>query len=182
MRAQEVHSGMYLKGSCLDQSGGGGANAWPRLSLKNKIVFSCVGLLRGPPMIALIYVLSLATAGAFQLPQNAARATRVFRRPTVVLMNGSNQESAAPADEAAPVVESAAPPAPAPAVANDGPTLPVSSTFDKIKGLALIFVLLIVSGYVLNYAFSPNSVFLAPEEPAVNETLLKYTSALDKAQ
>ena len=51
--------------------------------------------------------------------------------------------------------------------ADSGPTMPVSSTADKIKGLGAIVVALLASGFVLNYAFSSESVFLSGQEPKV---------------
>lgn len=69
-------------------------------------------------------------------------------------------------------------PAPAP---RDEPVLPISSTADKVKGLAIVLVALVGSGFLLNYAFSPNSVFLASPEPKVNEGLRKYAGVIESA-
>lgn len=61
-----------------------------------------------------------------------------------------------------------------------GPTMPVSSTADKIKGFAAIGVALVAIGFGLNYAFSEESVFLADPEP-VNEGLRKYAGVVESA-
>ena len=63
----------------------------------------------------------------------------------------------------------------------DEPVLPISSTADKVKGLAIFLVALVGSGFLLNYAFSPNSVFLASPEPKVNEGLRKYAGVIESA-
>ena len=53
------------------------------------------------------------------------------------------------------------------------PTMPVSSTAFKIKGLAAVFAVLCATGWVLDYSFS-SDMFLAADEPAVNQGLAKY--------
>ena len=85
-----------------------------------------------------------------------------------------------PAKEEAPEVESAAAP-----INDGGPTMPVSSTGDKIKGLGAIVVGLGATGAILNYAFSPGSIFESPamrNEPTANERAVqKYTSTFQQA-
>ena len=65
-----------------------------------------------------------------------------------------------------------------------GPSMPVSSTADKIKGFASIFVVLLATGFVLNYSFSAQSPLLAPKDDAgapVNVALQKYSKPLQQA-
>ena len=63
--------------------------------------------------------------------------------------------------------------------------MPVSSTGDKIKGLGAIVVGLGATGAILNYAFSPGSIFESPamrNEPTANERAVqKYTSTFQQA-
>lgn len=59
-----------------------------------------------------------------------------------------------------------------------GPTLPVSSTADKLKGFAAILLVLIGAGWTLNYSFSPDSPLLASDEPKVNQAMVKYATPL----
>lgn len=95
-----------------------------------------------------------------------------------------------PAKEEAPEVESAAAPIndggpTMPPINDGGPTMPVSSTGDKIKGLGAIVVGLGATGAILNYAFSPGSIFESPamrNEPTANERAVqKYTSTFQQA-
>ena len=59
--------------------------------------------------------------------------------------------------------------------------MPVSSFTDKLKGFAAIFVLLLASGFVLNFSFSPASPLLANQEPQVNAGMVKYAGVTSKA-
>ena len=63
--------------------------------------------------------------------------------------------------------------------------MPVSSTGDKIKGLGAIAVGLVGTGVILNYAFSPGSIFESPSmrnEPTANERAVeKYTKVTQQA-
>ena len=64
---------------------------------------------------------------------------------------------------------------------DSGATMPVSSFTDKLKGFAAIFVLLLASGFVLNFSFSPASPLLANQEPQVNAGMVKYAGVTSKA-
>ena len=62
-----------------------------------------------------------------------------------------------------------------------GPTMPVSSTATKVKGLAAIFVSLFAIGFIINFSFSPASPLLNGPEPKVNEGLVKYGAVVTSA-
>lgn len=106
-----------------------------------------------------------------------ARPTRVPRDAHVVMEDASVD----PVDESAPESTTEVAPAEvAPPKDPNAPTMPVSSLDFKLKGLATIAVGLVGVGFILNYAFTPGSIFSAPEEPQVNQALVKYTTALEK--
>ena len=132
----------------------------------------------------------LASAGALQLPaarpslQPAARRCctprlgleQPARGEDSLQLPEESMPSAFPEDianpvEAFPVV----PDAPA------EPVRPTSSMGFKLKGLGAIFLFLVVSGFSMNYAFSPSSPLLKSDEPQVNQGMIKYAAPLSKA-
>ena len=124
----------------------------------------------------LVLALSVASSQAL-LPVAAAPTVRhACRSSRLAVM----QEEIGPTEEGSPQVES-----PATQIDDRGPTMPVSSTGDKIKGLGAIVVGLGATGVILNYAFSPGSIFESPtmrNEPTANERAVqKYTSAMQQA-
>jgi hypothetical protein len=126
--------------------------------------------------VALLTLL-ISAAGALQLgtPRALARPPRV-RFPR---MAEGEVEPPAPADGddmPSPTPDADVPAAAAGPPIDRGPTMPVSSTGDKVKGLGGIFFFLVAAGWILNYSFSPSSPLLAPAEPKVNEALVKYTT------
>ena len=150
----------------------------------------------------ILLLFALAPAASFRMTVARPHALRRSSNP---LMSDEGVESADPAvtpadsagaDEGEPTAaaEASAPVAATPdqlvnlfrvpEVPADkaGPTLPVSSTADKIKGFAGLLVLLVASGWILNYSFSANSPLLAPPPgERVNEGLVKYATPLQKA-
>ena len=140
-----------------------------------------------PMMMGMVF----GFAGAFHLqparsvPGNsiafpsAALGSRIMRvKDRLHALRMTEVENGTPAEEGGGVENDATSPPP---IDPNAPTMPVSSTVDKIKGLGVIAVVLFASGVVLNYAFSPGSIFLASDEPKVNEGLVKYTTILEKA-
>ena len=105
--------------------------------------------------------------------KNEAARTESLRARQLCMANEDISTSSA---DATPGIASTRLPAP-----RDEPVLPISSTADKVKGLAICLAALVGSGFLLNYAFSPNSVFLASPEPKVNEGLRKYAGVIESA-
>ena len=112
--------------------------------------------------------------------KNEAARTESLRARQLCMANEDISTSSADATPLTPTnpagVASTRLPAP-----RDEPVLPISSTADKVKGLTIFLVALVGSGFLLNYAFSPNSVFLASPEPKVNEGLRKYAGVIESA-
>ena len=134
---------------------------------------------------ACLVMLAVGLAGAMRLP-----ALQIIRSPlaasrTILYMMSDVDDAPQPPAEEVEEAEPADVPL-APAEIPKGPTMPVSSTFDKIKGFAAIAVVLVALGFILDYSFSPNSPLLAPpgepaglfstnpEKPKVNKGMEKY--------
>ena len=89
-------------------------------------------------------------------------------------MSDADDPAAAEPEASAPDAALEVAPAPVEAEEYRGPTMPVSSLGDKLKGFGVILVTLVAVGFTLNYSFSPSSPLLNAEGPKVNEGMVKY--------
>ena len=133
----------------------------------------------------------LAAAGALQLPAARPSLLPVARRcctPRLGLEQPARgEDSLQLPEEAMPSAfpDDAAVPLDAFPAAPDGepaePARPTTSMGFKMAGLGAIFLGLVVSGFAMNYAFSPSSPLLKSGEPEVNQGMIKYAAPLSKA-
>ena len=133
------------------------------------------------PKSFLILALSVALTNALQL-MVASRSRPAYRAAHTIMQEEQLEEQeggmviAPQTDDGGPT---------APKTDDGGPTMPVSSIGDKLKGFAAIAVGIAATGLVINYAFSPGSIFESPAvrgEPTANELAVnKYTNAIQQA-